>query len=168
MLELNARIGSFLGMLASAAVFGCAELPERPPPQKESRADEIIAEAMRETAKANRIAADLEKQFAGLSPISSSRIESEADDEGGAGSAPFALRWNGPIEPLARSLAESSGIELQIFGTPPADPVFVSARAENAGLDEAVELVNAAAFGFADLRLNKASGGMELRYPIHE
>lgn len=162
MLELDARIGSFLGILASAAVFGCAELPERPPLQKESRADEIIAEAMRETAKANRIAADLEKQFAGLSPITSSRIESEA------GSAPFALRWNGPIEPLARSLAESSGIELRIFGTPPADPVFVSVRAENADLDEAVELVNAAAFGFADLRLDKASRGMELRYPIHE
>ena len=162
MLELDARIGSFLGILASAAVFGCAELPERPPLQKESRADEIIAEAMRETAKANRIAADLEKQFAGLFPITSSRIESEA------GSVPFALRWNGPIEPLARSLAESSGIELRIFGTPPADPVFVSVRAENADLDEAVELVNAAAFGFADLRLDKASRGMELRYPIHE
>jgi len=167
MLELDARIGSFLGMLASAAVLGCAELPERPP-QRESLADEIIAEAMRETAKANRIAADLEKRFAGLSPISSSRIESEADDKGGAGSAPFAIRWSGPIEPLARSLAESSGIELRIFGTAPADPVFVSVRAENADLEEAVELVNAAAFGFADLRLDNAAESMELRYPIHE
>ena len=168
MLEPNARICSFLGMLASAAVVGCAEVPERPTPPMESRADEVIAEAMRETAKANRIAAGLEKQFAGLSPISSSRIESEAGDEGGAESVPFALRWNGLIEPLARSLAESSGIELRIFGTPPAHPVFVSVHAENADLNEAVELVNAAAFGFADLRLDNVSGGMELRYPIHE
>lgn len=168
MLEPDVRIFSFLGMLASAAVCGCGGVAERSTPPTESRADEIIAEAMRETAKANRIAADLEKRFAGLSPISSARFESEAEDDGGAGSTPFALFWNGPIEPLALSLAESSGLKLRIFGTPPSDPVFVSVRAENVGLNEAVELVNAAAFGFADLRLNDAAGGMELRYPHHE
>ena len=168
MLEPDARIFSFLGMLASAAVSGCVGVAERSTPPTESRADEIIAEAMRETAKANRIAADLEKQFAGLSPISSARFESEAEDDGGVSSTPFALLWNGPIEPLARSLAESLGIKLRIFGTPPSHPVFVSVRAENVGLNEAVELVNAAAFGFADLRLNDAAGGMELRYPHHE
>ena len=168
MFGLDARIRRFLGMLASAAIFGCSGAPERQAPEIESRADEIIAEAMRETAKANRIAANLEKQFAGLSPITRGRIERKANDDGGARPPPFALRWNGPIGPLARLLAMSSGIKLRIFGTPPADPVFVSVRAENADLDEAVELVNAAAFGFADLRLDKASRGMELRYPIHE
>ena len=70
--------------------------------------------------------------------------------------------------PSARSLAEFSGIKLRIFETPPAAPVFVSVRAETADLNEAVELANAAAFGFADLRLNYAAGSMELRYPIHE
>ena len=168
MLEPDARICSFLGMLAAAAVSGCVGVLERSAPPTESRADEIIAEAMRETAKANRIAADLEKQFAGLSPIGSGRIESGADDDGRAGSTPFALRWNGPVEPLARSLAESSGIELRIFGTPPAHPVFVNVRAETVDLNDAVERVNAAAFGFADLRLDYAAGSMELRYPIHE
>ena len=93
MLEPDARICSVLGMLAAAAVSGCVGVPERSTPPTESRADEIIAEAMRETAKANRIAADL---------------------------------------------------------------------------NEAVELVNAAAFGFAGLRLDYAAGSMELRYPIHE
>ena len=139
---------------------------QRPP--TESRADEVIAEAMRETAKANLIAAGLEKQYAGLSPIGSGRIESEADSDGGAGPTPFALRWNGPIEPLARSLAEFSGIKLRIFGTPPTHPVFVSVRAETADLNDAGDLVNAAAFGFVGLRLDYAAGSMELRYPIHE
>ena len=168
MLEPDVRICSFLGILTSAAVSGCVGVPERSTPPTESRADEVIAEAMRETAKASLVAADLDKQYAGLSPIGSGRIESEADNDCGAGPTPFALHWSGPVEPLARSLAEFSGIKLQIFGTPPADPVFVSVRAETADLNEAVELVNAAAFGFADLRLDYAAGSMELRYPIHE
>ena len=92
MLEPGARICSFLGMLASAAISGCVGVPERSTSPTESHADEIIAEATRETAKANHIAADLEKQFAGLTPIDSRRIENEADDDGGAGPPPFALR----------------------------------------------------------------------------
>ena len=168
MFGLDARIRSFLGMLASAASFGCSGAPERQAPEIESRADEIIAEAMRETAKANCIAANLEKQFAGLSPITQSRIQRKVNDDGGARPPPFALRWNGPIGPLARLLAMSSGIKLRVFGTPPARPVFVSVRAENVDVNEAVELVNAAAFGFAELRLDDELGGMELRYPIHE
>ena len=43
----------------------CADVPEQPGPQMESRDDEIIAEEMRETAKANRIPASQEKLFAG-------------------------------------------------------------------------------------------------------
>ena len=168
MLEPDARICSFLGMLASAAISGCVGVPERSTHPTESRADEIIAEAMRETAKANRIAADLEKQFAGLSPINRRRIESEAEDDSGVRPTPFVLHWKGPIEPLARSLAESSGIKFRISGTPPAHPVFVSVRAENVDLNEAVEWVNAAAFGFADLWLDNAASRLELRYPINE
>lgn len=157
-----------LAMLASTAIIGCADVAEQQLPQTNSRADGIIAEAMRETAKANRVAAELEKRFAGLSSISRGRIERKAAGEDEKGSAPFALRWNGPIEPLARSLAESSGIKLRIFGTPPAHPVFVSVHAENVDLNDAVELVDTASFGLAELRLDSVAGGLVLRYPLHE
>ena len=43
----------------------CADVPEQPGPHMESRDDKIIAEAMRGTAKANRIPDSLEKLFAG-------------------------------------------------------------------------------------------------------
>lgn len=162
-----ARNRTCLAMLASTAIIGCADVAEQPLPQTDSRADEIIAEAMRETAKANRIAADLEKRFVGLSPISRGRIEGVTVDDGKR-SAPFALRWNGPIEPLARSLAESSGIKLRIFGTPPAHPVFVSVHADNVDLNDAIELVDTASFGFAELRMDSVADGLELRYPLHE
>ena len=157
-----------LAMLASTAIIGCADVAEQPSPQTDSRADGIIAEAMRETAKANRIAAELEKRFSGLSSISRGRIERKAAGNDGKRSAPFALRWNGPIEPLARSLAESSGIKLRIFGMPPAHPVFVSVHAENVDLNDAIEVVDTASFGLAELRLDSVAGGLELRYPLHE
>ena len=168
MFGTGARNHTCLAMLASAAIIGCADVAEQPLPKTDSRADEVIAEAMRETAKANRIAAELEKRFAGLSSISRGRIERKAAGDDGKRPAPFALRWNGPVEPLARSLAELSGIKLRIFGTPPAHPALVSVHAENVDLNDAIELVDTASFGFAELRMDSVAGVLELRYPLHE
>ena len=74
------------------------------------------------------------------------------------------LQWTGPIEPLLRKIAHSTGYHLQVIGTEPPTPIIVSINKKNKPLATILRDAIFQAQGQANVSVYPANKIIELRY----
>ena len=77
---------------------------------------------------------------------------------------PISLRWSGPIEPVARTLAERAGLRFRVTGRAPAAPLIVNIDAYQQPLLHVLRDVGLQAGTRADLAIDQNEGVVEVRY----
>ena len=125
----------------------------------------VISQAMTETAKTNRIVAEIEKRHAGLrfgnaGPAAVPEIAAP----GPVSEEELSIQWEGPLEPLLKSLALRMDAELRVLGESPVQPVFVSVSYSGRSHAEALRKIDTSVFGFAEVGLSEDEAAIELRY----
>lgn len=74
------------------------------------------------------------------------------------------LDWTGPIEPIARSLADRAGYTMQVNGNPPPIPVVVSVVAREKSVIEVLRDVGLQAGLRADISVDPGRRLVEVNY----
>lgn len=74
------------------------------------------------------------------------------------------LNWNGPVGPVVRRIANSSGYRLRVLGSKPAIPVIVNVNARNQPLAQILRNVTFQAEPAATIKVYPRSRVVELRY----
>lgn len=74
------------------------------------------------------------------------------------------VNWIGPVEPLARLLADRAGYKFEIFGTAPITPAVVSVDVENTPIFNVLRSVGLQLGDRTDLHLNSSTSTLELKY----
>lgn len=126
--------------------------------------DGKIAEAVAESANANRAIAEVE-------------VATAAPKRAGPGSSvpagvvlppeavqPVTIDWNGPIELLLEEMAKRAGYSFRMTGNKPANPFMVSISAHEEPLFGIVRRAGAMAHGYADIGFNPSTRIIEIRY----
>jgi defect-in-organelle-trafficking protein DotD len=74
------------------------------------------------------------------------------------------IDWNGPIEPLAKKIAEATDYNLKVIGTSPAIPILISITAKDTPLADILRDAGFQCGNRANLVVYPASKVIELRY----
>lgn len=74
------------------------------------------------------------------------------------------LTWNGPIEQVARTLAEMAGLKFRLAGKAPPLPVVVSVDAHQEPIGKILRDIGLQAGRRADILINTTSQTLDLRY----
>ena len=77
---------------------------------------------------------------------------------------PVSLRWSGPIEQVARTLAERAGMRFRVKGRQPAVPLVVSIDAYQQPILHVLRDIGLQAGTRADLAIDQNEGVVEVRY----
>ena len=77
---------------------------------------------------------------------------------------PISLRWSGPIEQVARTLAERAGMRFRVLGRQPEVPLVVNIDAYQQPILHILRDVGLQAGSRADLSVNQNEGVVEVRY----
>lgn len=77
---------------------------------------------------------------------------------------PVSIRWSGPIDQVARNLAERAGMRFHIKGNEPPVPLTVNVDAYQKPILHVLRDLGLQAGHRADLAVDPASGVVELRY----
>jgi len=77
---------------------------------------------------------------------------------------PVTLRWSGPIEQVARTLAERAGLRFRVKGRQPAVPLIVNVDAYQQPILHVLRDIGLQAGTRADLAINQSEGVVEVRY----
>ncbi len=77
---------------------------------------------------------------------------------------PVTLRWSGPIDQVARTLAERAGMRFRIVGRKPDIPLVVNIDAYQQPILHVLRDVGLQAGSRADLSVNQNEGVVEVRY----
>jgi len=77
---------------------------------------------------------------------------------------PVTLRWSGPIEQVARTLAERAGMRFRAIGRKPDIPLVVNIDAYQQPILHVLRDVGLQAGSRADLSVNQNEGVVEVRY----
>ena len=74
------------------------------------------------------------------------------------------VAWNGPVEPIARKLADRAGYAFRTVGAPPAVPIIVNINAENTPVGEILRNLGLQMGVRADIRVDVAARSIEIHY----
>jgi defect-in-organelle-trafficking protein DotD len=77
---------------------------------------------------------------------------------------PVSIRWSGPIEQIARVLAERAGLKFRVKGNVPAVPLTVSVDAYQLPIIHILRDIGYQAGHRADLTVDSMGGAVEIRY----
>jgi defect-in-organelle-trafficking protein DotD len=77
---------------------------------------------------------------------------------------PITLRWSGPIEPMAKTLADRAGMRFRVTGYPPTVPITVSIDAYQQPLIHVLRDIGLQAGRRADVAIDGPGGVIEIRY----
>lgn len=77
---------------------------------------------------------------------------------------PVTIRWSGPIEQIARTLADRAGIRFRVKGRVPAAAIVVNVDVYQAPILHVLRDIGLQIGRRADLRVDAASGFVEVRY----
>jgi defect-in-organelle-trafficking protein DotD len=118
-----------------------------------------------------RLAQAVDKASAALQTLAS--IEQARSPGTAIQSVPYApqelrrtvsIEWTGPVEPLARKLADRAGYQLQVNGDAPPTPVIVSVRASEKSVVEVLRDIGLQAGQRADVAIDPERRIVELNY----
>jgi defect-in-organelle-trafficking protein DotD len=161
-----ARISAFLTVCASLVLLTACDTPAREfsnaHPQLVAQPDTVSAML---ADAADRAANSLET----LAAVEYARGPGVA--VGPVGNAPTELRravtvnWVGPVEPLAKMLAERAGYNFLTVGGPPVVPVVVSIDAENTPVIEVLRNIGLQLGMRGDIKVDGSGHVVELHYP---
>ena len=98
-------------------------------PQPEPRLDQPSASLAEASYAVSRSLADLSEVAQAASPAPSSVPMPSPEAYGMSGLT--TVNWSGPVEPIVRQIAKSTGYKLRVLGKPPAIPVLVSVYDRN-------------------------------------
>ena len=157
---------SFL-MLSLSLIAGCTQVPgsqvfSKARPQIVAQPDEVnalLAEAATKASNALQTLASVEY------------AQSPAPVAAPIGNAPASLRrgitvnWVGPVEQIAKTLADRASYSFSALGTPPPVPVVVSVDAENTPLIEVLRDIGLQMGKRADVTVDSAQRVVEIHYP---
>ncbi len=160
--RLQRLLAALAGVLASA---GCADPEIQSPIVASDPADTVIAEAVAETARSNRIVAEIEKRYAGLKTAPSGLEEANVwADSNARFSEWIDIDWNGPVEPLLQSIASRMERTLRIIGKEPVTPVLVSVSYAGDSHRDALRAIDISLFGLATVVSADDGTAIELHY----
>lgn len=74
------------------------------------------------------------------------------------------LAWNGPVEPVARRLAERAGYGFDVIGAPPPVAVVVNINVENMPVIDIMRSIGLQLGVRADLRVDSVRRAVEIHY----
>jgi len=77
---------------------------------------------------------------------------------------PVSIRWSGPIEQIARTLAERAGLRFRVKGREPAVPLVVNVDAYQQPILHVLRDIGLQAGTRADLAIDQNEGVVEVRY----
>lgn len=77
---------------------------------------------------------------------------------------PVSLRWSGPIEPVARALAERAGLKFRVKGAEPPVPLTVNVDAYQQPIMHILRDIGLQAGRRANLAIDSTAGVIEVRY----
>jgi defect-in-organelle-trafficking protein DotD len=77
---------------------------------------------------------------------------------------PISLRWSGPIDQVAKNLAERAGLRFRVKGNVPPVPLTVNVDAYQQPILHVLRDIGLQAGHRADLAVDSAAGVIELRY----
>jgi defect-in-organelle-trafficking protein DotD len=77
---------------------------------------------------------------------------------------PVSIRWSGPIEQIARVLAERAGLRFRVKGRQPAAPLIVNVDAYQEPVLHVLRDIGLQAGTRADLAIDSNDGVVEVRY----
>ncbi|MDR3450766.1 MAG: DotD/TraH family lipoprotein [Alphaproteobacteria bacterium] len=81
---------------------------------------------------------------------------------------PVSIRWSGPIEQIARVLAERAGLRFRVKGREPAVPLVVNVDAYQQPILHVLRDVGLQAGNRADLSIDQNEGVVEVRYAAND
>lgn len=160
------RISRIAVTLAALAVStsACVRRPVDPDVPGISRIDQMIADGAAESAAANRAVSEIE------TAVAAPKAPAPAQTFPGGAAPPAALAqlvsidWDGPIEPLVRSLAARAGYSFAVKGRRPATPVTVTIHRREQPLWTIVRDVGVLVTDRASVVLDLVSRQIEVRY----
>jgi defect-in-organelle-trafficking protein DotD len=118
-----------------------------------------------------RLATAVDKASAALQTLAS--VEQARNPGVQVQAAPYApqelrrtvsVDWTGPIEPMARRLADRAGYQMQVNGDVPPTPVIVSVRAQEKSVVEVLRDIGLQAGQRADISVDPERRLVELNY----
>ncbi len=132
----------------------------------------VVPVAAEPDVVSTRLAAAAEKAAGALDTISGieqqkTQIVPPQDDFSNAPPAlleAVSVRWSGPIEQITRTLAQRGGMQFHVLGSRPPVPLTVAVDAYQKPMVEILRDIGLQAGRRADLRLDGATGVIELRY----
>jgi len=161
-------------MVSGAALLltGCSEMRSQwdtifsPPPEVRPVATEPdivsvkLAQAADRASRALDTIANIEQQKnPGVPPVQEDYANAPPNMM-----QPVSLRWSGPIEQVARTLAERAGLRFRIKGRRPAAPLVVNVDAYQQPILHVLRDIGLQAGTRADLSIDQSEGVVEVRY----
>lgn len=160
------RISSILPVLACLTLLGgCGTVSDNfsdSHPQMVAAPDDVSAML---ADAADRASLSLEK----LAAVENSRAPEAVATP--TGNAPAELRravtvsWVGPVEPIAKTMAERAGYNFLPIGAPPVVPIVVNVDVENKPLIDVLRDLGLQLGMRADVKVDSAQRVVELHYP---
>ncbi|MDE1900602.1 MAG: DotD/TraH family lipoprotein [Alphaproteobacteria bacterium] len=158
--------------VAALMLAGCADIDNafNPPPKVENVATQPdivsvkLAQAAAKASKALDEISNIEQQKnPGVPPVQ--------DDYSNVPPnlmQPVSVRWSGPIEQIARTLADRAGMRFRVKGREPAAPLIVNVDAYQEPIIHILRDVGLQAGTRADLDIDSSAGVVEVRYAAQD
>ena len=146
-------------LLVSVLLAGCMNREMTPVATDPDLVSTRIAQSAERASKALDVMSGIEQMRAPAMP--------QAEDYSSAPAAltqPITVRWSGPIEQMAETLAARAGMRFQTVGARAAVPVLVSVDVYQKPLIEVLHDLGLQAGRRADLSVNSFSNTVEIRY----
>jgi defect-in-organelle-trafficking protein DotD len=151
--------GVFLSVFLGVVLSACT--PAQPDPQVAAQPDKVsamLAEA------ADRASVALETLAAVEQARTPDVTVAPIDDAPPELQRAITVNWIGPVEPIARKLADRAGYMFQTVGNPPPVPVVVSIDVENTPVIDALRSVGLQLGSRANVRVDGARKLVEIHY----
>ncbi|MGB4107552.1 MAG: DotD/TraH family lipoprotein [Alphaproteobacteria bacterium] len=161
-----ARISAFITVFASLALLTACDTPAR---EFSNAHPQLVAEPDSVTAMLADAADRAANSLQTLAAVETARSPGIA--VGPVGNAPTELRrgvtvnWVGPVEPIAKSLAERAGYNFLTVGGPPVVPVVVSLNADNMPVIDVLRNIGLQLGMRGDIKVDGPARVVELHYP---
>lgn len=152
----------FLLVSAGAALLaGCAQTPSVTPVATEPDIVTVkLAQAADKASQALDSIASIEQQRSPATPPSQQDYSNVPPNL----MQPISIRWSGPIDLIAKTLAERAGMRFHVRGSVPPVPLTVNVDAYQQPILHILRDIGLQAGRRADLSVDAASGLIELRY----
>jgi|GEM_PF-1133823 defect in organelle trafficking protein DotD len=149
-------------LIAAISIAGCAKTPTGPAsvqPKKSINAKIALAEAA--TSVSHSINQLNATEQAANPPLSISNLPNPATY---GMNIPASLNWTGPVEAIARSIAQAADYHFRVLGARPSAPVIVSVTEHNSNLGLILQNIGLQCRKNASIVILPKSKTIELRY----